>query len=116
MGRLTRVQLKRLTDLMSNERESIKSNAGHQGIVKDMDKHMRGETVMGALARNFPELDFRAIRQRTGMLQTCFAFLIVLKPQTLENWEQRSEHPAGPERALLKIVGANPWNLSALHA
>ena len=84
--------------------------------VKDMGKHMRGEKVPGAVVRDFPEPDVKAIRERTGMSQTRFAFLIGVKPKTLQNWEQHRVRPAGPARALLKIVEANPQALAALHA
>jgi len=83
--------------------------------VKDMGKHMRGHEVAGAVVREFPEPDFKSIRERTGMSQTRFAFLIGVKPKTLQNWEQRRVRPAGPARALLKIVEANPQALMALH-
>ena len=83
--------------------------------VKDLGKHMRGEKVAGAVVREFPEPDVKAIRERTGMSQTRFAFLIGVKPKTLQNWEQRRVRPAGPARALLKIVEANPQALTALH-
>lgn len=83
--------------------------------VKDMGKHMRGEKVAGAVVREFPEPDVKAIREHTGMSQTRFAFLIGVKPKTLQNWEQRRVRPTGPARALLKIVEANPQALSALH-
>jgi putative transcriptional regulator len=83
--------------------------------VKDMGKHMRGEAVQGLVTREFPEPDVKAIRERTGMSQTRFAFLIGVKPKTLQNWEQRRVRPAGPARALLKIVEANPQALAALH-
>lgn len=84
--------------------------------VKDMGKHMRGEKVAGTVVREFPEPDVKAIRERTGMSQTQFAFLIGVKPKTLQNWEQHRVRPAGPARALLKIVEANPQALAALHA
>lgn len=84
--------------------------------VKDMGKHMRGDKVAGAVIRDFPEPDVKAIRERTGLSQTRFAFLIGVRPKTLQNWEQRCVRPAGPARALLKIVEANPQALSALHA
>lgn len=83
--------------------------------VKDMGKHMRGEKVAGVVVREFPEPDVKAIRERTGLSQTRFAFLIGVRPKTLQNWEQRRVRPAGPARALLKIVEANPQALSALH-
>ena len=83
--------------------------------VKDMGKHMRGEKLAGVVVREFPEPDVKAIRERTGMSQTRFAFLIGVKPKTLQNWEQRRVRPTGPARALLKIVEANPQALTALH-
>lgn len=83
--------------------------------VKDMGRHMRGEKVVGVITREFPDPDVKAIRERTGMSQTRFAFMIGVKPKTLQNWEQRRVRPAGPARALLKIVEANPQALSALH-
>ena len=83
--------------------------------VKDMGKHMRGEKVLGLRVREFPEPDVKAIRERTGMSQTRFAILIGVQPKTLQNWEQRRVRPAGPARALLQIVDANPQALLALH-
>ncbi|MFZ2852660.1 MAG: helix-turn-helix domain-containing protein [Rhodocyclaceae bacterium] len=84
--------------------------------VRDMGRHMRGEVVVGTKVREFPEPDVKAIRERTGLSQTRFAHLIGVKPKTLQNWEQHRVRPAGPARALLKIVEANPNALSALHA
>lgn len=83
--------------------------------LKDMGKHMRGEEVRGLVVREFPEPDVKAIREQTGLSQTQFACLIGVKPKTLQNWEQKRVRPAGPARALLKIVEANPQALSVLH-
>lgn len=83
--------------------------------VEDMGKHMRGESV-SARVREFPEPDVKAIREKTGLSQTGFAYLIGIKPKTLQNWEQKRVRPAGPARALLKIVEANPDALSAINA
>ena len=83
--------------------------------VRDMGKHMRGEAVERVMVREFPEPDVKAIRERTGLSQTRFAYLIGVKPKTLQNWEQRRVRPAGPARALMKIVEANPGALSLLH-
>ena len=83
--------------------------------VKDMGKHMRGQKVAGAVVREIPEPDVKAIRERTVMSQSQFAYLIGVKPKTLQNWEQRRVRPAGPARALLKIVEANPQALAGLH-
>jgi len=84
--------------------------------VRDMGRHMRGEVVPGTRVREFPEPDVKAIRERTGLSQTRFAYLIGVKPKTLQNWEQHRVRPAGPARALLRIVEANPGALTVLHA
>ena len=83
--------------------------------VRDMGRHMRGEALAGAKLREFPEPDVKAIRERIGLSQTRFAYLIGVKPKTLQNWEQHRVRPSGPARALLKIVEANPNALSALY-
>lgn len=83
--------------------------------VRDMGRHMRGEDVPGTRVREFPEPDVKLIRERTGLSQTRFAHLIGVKPKTLQNWEQRRVRPAGPARALLRIVAANPDALTALN-
>ena len=83
--------------------------------VQDMGKHMRGESV-ATCVREFPEPDVKAIREKTGLSQAGFAYLIGVKPKTLQNWEQKRVRPAGPARALLKIVEANPNALAAIQA
>lgn len=84
--------------------------------VRDMGRHLGGEAVAGAKVREFTEPDVKAIRECTGLSQTRFAYLIGVKPKTLQNGEQHRVRPAGPARALLKIVKANPNALSVLHA
>ena len=83
--------------------------------VRDMGRHMRGDVVDGTRIRELPEPDVKAIRERTGLSQTRFAYLIGVKPKTLQNWEQRRVRPTGPARALLKIVEHNPDTLAVLH-
>ncbi|AUB80320.1 helix-turn-helix domain-containing protein [Candidatus Thiodictyon syntrophicum] len=83
--------------------------------VRDMGRHMRGETVAKTRVREFPDPDVKLIRERTGLSQTRFAYLIGVKPKTLQNWEQHRVRPTGPARALLRIVEANPGALTVLH-
>ncbi len=87
--------------------------------VRDMGRHMQGDVVAGVKECVFPEPDVKAIRERTGLSQTRFAYLIEAKPKpkpkTLQSWEQHRARPAGPARALLKIVEANPSALLVLH-
>ena len=59
----------------------------------------------------------RAIRQKTGLSQDRFAYLIGVKPATLRNWEQGRRKPTGPAKALLRILEADPEGVvRALHA
>lgn len=83
--------------------------------VRDLGRHLRGEALAGVRVREFPDPDVRAIRARTGLSQTRFAGLIGVKTKTLQNWEQNRVRPAGPARALLRIVEANPEALSVLN-
>jgi DNA-binding transcriptional regulator YiaG len=51
-----------------------------RGIAAVMQSHyMRGEVVAEARIREFPEPDVKAIRERTGLSQTPFAYLIGVK-------------------------------------
>lgn len=83
--------------------------------IQDMGKHMRAEPV-AVRVREFSDPDVKAIREKTGLSQTGFASLIGIKPKTLQNWEQKRVRPAGPARALLKIVEANPAMLMAIQS
>ena len=59
--------------------------------------------------------DVKVVREQVGLSQAEFAQMMRVSVKTLQNWEQRRVRPAGPARALLKIVEANPQALSALH-
>ena len=76
--------------------------------VRDMGRHMRGEAVAGVRVQEFPEPDVKAIRERTGLSQSRFAYLIGVKPKTLQNWEQGRRYPTGPAATLIRILDAHP--------
>ena len=84
--------------------------------IKDMGRHMRGESVPGIRIHSFSEPDVKAIREKTGLTQAHFALLIGVSVKTLQNWEQQRVRPAGPARALLKMVEKNPLSLRVLHS
>ena len=63
------------------------------------------------------EPDIHGIREAAKISQSQFAKLIGVNVRTLQNWEQNRTRPAGPARALLKIVASNPKAaIKALHA
>ncbi|MDR1936444.1 MAG: helix-turn-helix domain-containing protein [Candidatus Accumulibacter sp.] len=85
--------------------------------VRDMGRHMRGETVEGARELRIEAPDVRRLRELADVSQAEFARLIGVSRRTLENWEQHRTQPSGPARALLKIVATDPKaSIAALHA
>ena len=73
--------------------------------------------VRGSRTKELTEPDIRAIHETVKISQTQFAKLIGVNVRTLQNWEQNRTRPAGPARALLKIVASNPKAaIEALHA
>jgi len=65
----------------------------------------------------FPDVNVRLVRAKTGLSQPQFASLLGVSTATLRNWEQGRRQPTGPARALLRIVKANPrFALETLHA
>ena len=83
--------------------------------VREMKRHMAGESVRGARTTELPAPDVRTIREAAKISQSQFAKLIGVNLRTLQNWEQQRTQPTGPARALLKIVASNPRAIEALH-
>ena len=84
--------------------------------IRDMGRHMRGETVPGVKIHVVDAPDVKALREAAAVSQAEFARLIGVSKRTLENWEQKRTTPSGPARALLKIVATNPKAaIAALH-
>ncbi len=82
--------------------------------IRDMGRHMRGESVVGIKQREFTDPDVKTIRERTGLSPSCFADIIGVRLRTLKDWEQKRTRPIGPARTLLKIVESNPDTLSVI--
>ena len=83
--------------------------------VKEMDEIAAGKKKPSRIFEH-PVLEVRAIRQKTGLSQDRFAYLIGVKPATLRNWEQGRRKPTGPAKALLRILEADPESaVRALH-
>jgi putative transcriptional regulator len=94
-----------------------KQFAGLLAGIRQMDRHMRGKPVPGKRVTRVSSVDPAKIRAAAGLSQSEFAELIGVALKTLQNWEQKRTQPAGPARALLKIVAANPKAaIKALHA
>jgi putative transcriptional regulator len=76
--------------------------------VREMKRHVIGKVVRGTRTTVVTQPDIRAIREAAKISQLQFAKLIGVSVRTLQNWEQQRTRPAGPARALIKIVASNP--------
>ncbi len=76
--------------------------------MKDMGRHRRGEKVEGIRITEIPELNVKTVRESAGLSQAELAGLMGVSRRTLVSWEQHRVRPAGPARALLTIIAANP--------
>lgn len=75
--------------------------------VQEMDAIVEGKKN-ASRSFDFPDPEVKAIRDRLGVSQEKFAFLLGVSKRTVENWEQGRRHPTGPARSLLRIVDADP--------
>lgn len=76
--------------------------------VKDMGRHRHGEKVEGLRITEAPEPNVKTVRESAGLSQSELAGLMGVSRRTLVSWEQHRVRPAGPARALLMIIAANP--------
>jgi putative transcriptional regulator len=83
-----------------------------QGI-EEMRRYDQGEIDL--VMHTYDEPDVQAIRQRSGLSQAKFAALIGVSVRTLQSWEKGQRQPAGPARALLRIVDKKPDALAILN-
>jgi putative transcriptional regulator len=82
----------------------------------DLDRVRR--TTEAEIARHAAEDDAEArrgaaayarrVRRRTGLSQAAFAARIGVSLDTVRNWEQGKGAPAGPARALLRVLDRMP--------
>jgi putative transcriptional regulator len=59
-------------------------------------------------ARHDAAVYARRVRKRTGLTQAAFAARIGVPVDTVRNWEQGKRFPAGPAKALLKVLDRAP--------
>ncbi|WP_290702817.1 NadS family protein [Amphritea sp.] len=84
--------------------------------VQQMDEIVK-ENKKASRTFDFPDPEVKAIRERLGVSQERFAFILGVSKRTIENWEQGRRHPTGAARSLLRIVEADPEHaLKALSA
>jgi len=77
------------------------------GSVSDADEILEGErTPSRAFAIDAAQV--RAVRKLTGLSPLKFADILHVEVSTLRHWAQGRRGPAGPARALLRVIRKNP--------
>jgi putative transcriptional regulator len=71
--------------------------------------HNRGELTLRTRQIYFiEEIDVKAVREKSGLSQTEFAFLYGFNPRTLQQWEQGRSKPDNALRAYLTVIDRIP--------
>lgn len=55
-----------------------------------------------------PDIDVKAVRDKTGLTQLEFAAKFAISPGTLRHWERGDRRPRGTSRVLLHIIDREP--------
>lgn len=77
--------------------------------VREGGRILRGEQAPArAYEVDLSDPDVAAIRERMGLSQSRFAYLLGISPRTLQGWEQGRRAPKGAERTLLRIAAKHP--------
>lgn len=77
--------------------------------VREGGRILRGEQAPArAYDVDLADPDVAAIRERMGLSQSRFAYLLGISPRTLQGWEQGRRAPKGAERTLLRVAAKHP--------
>lgn len=83
--------------------------------VQEMNGIAKGD-IKAARETDFPDPEVKSIRERIGLSQGRFDFIIGVSKRTLENWKQGRRQPTGAAKTLLRIFAVDPeGTLKALH-
>ena len=77
--------------------------------MKEVVDHVEGRAALPMRYVEVPEdVDVRAIRSRLGLSQAEFSRLYVVRPRSLQKWEQGRRRPESAARAYLTVINRNP--------
>ena len=71
-------------------------------------RHQRGRRVRGLRLHVPPEVDVKAVRERTGLTQEQFAAKFAISLGTLRHWERGDRKPHGTALVLLNVIAKEP--------
>jgi putative transcriptional regulator len=98
----------KLTKRASKQKKSTLAEDLIEGF-KQAIAHNRGEIKLRTRQIYlFDDVDVKAVREKSGLSQTEFAFLYGFNPRTLQQWEQGRTKPDSAVRAYLAVIDRIP--------
>ena len=71
-------------------------------------RYQKGRRVPGVRLHAPPEVDVKAVRERTGLTQEQFAAKFAIRLGTLRHWERGDRKPHGTALVLLNVIAREP--------
>jgi putative transcriptional regulator len=84
-----------------------KASASIKRGLEQAISHQQGRPVKVRVHR-IPDIDVKAVRDKTGLTQLEFAAKFAISPGTLRHWERGDRRPRGTARVLLDIIDREP--------
>ncbi|HSG77017.1 MAG TPA: helix-turn-helix domain-containing protein [Burkholderiales bacterium] len=71
-------------------------------------RHQRGKRMSGFRLHVPPEIDVKAVREKTGLTQEQFAAAFAISLGALRHWERGDRKPRGTALVLLNLIAKEP--------
>ncbi len=71
-------------------------------------RHRQGKRVAGLKLHVPPQVDVKAVRERTGLTQEEFAAAFAISLGALRHWERGDRRPRGTALVLLNVIAKEP--------
>ena len=71
-------------------------------------QHQKGKRVAGLKLHVPPEVDVKAVREKTGLTQEQFAAAFAISLGALRHWERGDRKPRGTALVLLNVIAKEP--------
>ena len=71
-------------------------------------RHAKGKRVAGMRLYVAPDIDVKAVRERTGLTQEEFAAAFAISVGALRHWERGDRKPRGTAKVLLNVIAREP--------
>ena len=81
-----------------------KAFAGIKRGLQQAIRHQKGKRVGGLRLHVPPQVDVKAVRERTGLTQEQFAAVFAISLGALRHWERGDRKPRGPALVLLRVI------------